>query len=94
MNNATAQVTTTPILENILMKVAKTQIILTANNLETAIEYTISDDLDIHSDGSFCVPSKLFSSYVALLNDDMITVELIENESIKISTGSGKMKVK
>ena len=78
--------TTTPILENILMKVTKNQITLTANNLETAIEYTIYDDIEIQSEGSFCIPSKLFSSYISLVSDDTITVELMENESIKIVT--------
>ncbi|MCH2188210.1 DNA polymerase III subunit beta [Candidatus Gracilibacteria bacterium] len=94
VNHATAQVTTTPILENILIKVKKGSVVLTANNLETAIEYVIQDDIDVSSEGAFCIPSKLFSSYISLLNDDMIEVELLDDESVKVLTSSGKFKVK
>ncbi|MEA3386909.1 MAG: hypothetical protein U9Q66_00500 [Patescibacteria group bacterium] len=47
VNHATASITTTPILENILIKVNYNNIILTSNNLEMAIEYIISEDITI-----------------------------------------------
>jgi len=50
VNHATASITTTPILENILLKVNFNNIILTSNNLEMAIEYVISDDLQIETE--------------------------------------------
>ncbi|MDP2395989.1 MAG: hypothetical protein Q8S84_08770 [bacterium] len=50
VNHATASITTTPILENILLKVNSNNIILTSNNLEMAIEYVISDNLSIESE--------------------------------------------
>jgi DNA polymerase III sliding clamp (beta) subunit (PCNA family) len=50
VNHATASITTTPILENILLKVNFNNIILTSNNLEMAIEYVISDDLKIDTE--------------------------------------------
>jgi DNA polymerase III sliding clamp (beta) subunit (PCNA family) len=87
VNHATASITTTPILENILIKVNFSDVILTSNNLETAIEYTIKDDLNISSEGSFCIPSKLFTSYVSLVTDDEIELELV-SESIEITTVS------
>lgn len=43
VNHATAAISTTPILENILIKVNYNNIVLTANNLEMAIEYVISE---------------------------------------------------
>ncbi|MDR0772071.1 MAG: hypothetical protein LBF15_03330 [Candidatus Peribacteria bacterium] len=43
VNHATAAISTTPILENILLKVNFKNIVLTGNNLEMAIEYIISD---------------------------------------------------
>jgi DNA polymerase III sliding clamp (beta) subunit (PCNA family) len=50
VNHATASITTTPILENILLKVNFNNIILTSNNLEMAIEYVISEDLQIETE--------------------------------------------
>ncbi|MDD3646524.1 MAG: DNA polymerase III subunit beta [Candidatus Gracilibacteria bacterium] len=93
VNHATAGVTTTPILESILIRVNYSDVILTSNNLETAIEYTIKNDLSIKSEGSYCIPSKLFTSYVSLLSDDEIEIELV-SDSIIINTESGKLKIK
>ena len=94
VSHATAGITTTPILENILIKVNYKNIVLTANNLEMAIEYMIEDDIKIISEGAFSVPSKLFSSYVWLLSDDMVSIELTGNDALEVKTGSGKTKIK
>ncbi len=94
VNHATASITTTPILENILIKVNFKNIVLTSNNLEMAIEHVISDGINIDSEWAFCVPSKLFTSYISLINDDEIQIELIKNESLKISTSSSNLKIK
>jgi len=94
VNHATAGVTTTPILENILIKVNYKNIVLTANNLEMAIEYIIEDDLNISSEWAFSVPSKLFSSYVNLINDDRIEVELRWDDAVQVKSESGTTKIK
>jgi len=94
VNHATASITTTPILENILLKVNFNNIILTSNNLEMAIEYVISEDLQIEKEWAFCIPSKLFTSYIWLVQDDEVTIELLNDDSVKIATSSGKMKIK
>ncbi|MDD2871234.1 MAG: DNA polymerase III subunit beta [Candidatus Gracilibacteria bacterium] len=94
VNHATASITTTPILENILLKVNFNSIMLTSNNLEMAIEYVINDDIKIESEGAFCVPSKLFTSYINLVQDDEVTLELLNDNSLKIATSSGKLKIK
>ncbi len=94
VNHATASVTTTPILENILIKVNYQNIVLTSNNLEMAIEYVIYDDINIESEWSFCIPSKLFTNYINLVNDDQVKIELLNDESIKVSTWSWKLKIK
>jgi DNA polymerase III subunit beta len=94
VNHATASITTTPILENILIKVNFKNIILTSNNLEMAIEHVIAEDIKIDSEGAFCLPSKLFTNYIALINDDEVQVELIKNESVKIITQSSNLKIK
>lgn len=94
VNHATASISTTPILENILLKVNYKNIVLTSNNLEMAIEYIISEDLSIESEWAFCIPSKLFTNYINLVTDDTIKLELLTDDSIKISTSSGKLKIK
>ena len=94
VNHATASITTTPILENILLKVNFNNIILTSNNLEMAIEYVISEDLEIETEWAFCIPSKLFTSYIWLVQDDEVSIELLSDDSVKISTWSWKMKIK
>lgn len=94
VSHATAWITTTPILENILIKVNYKNIVLTANNLEMAIEYMIDDEVKVVSEGAFSIPSKLFSSYIGLLNDDLVSIELTGNDSLEIKTGSGKTKIK
>ncbi len=94
VNHATATITTTPILENILMKVNFGNIVLTSNNLEMAIEYIIDEDIDISKEGAMCIPSKLFTSYIGLVNEDEVTIEALDDESIKVSNTSGKMKIK
>lgn len=94
VNHATAAISTTPILENILLKVNYNNIMLTSNNLEMAIEYNIFEDIEIEKEWAFCIPSKLFSNYINLVQDDEIKIELLSNESIKISTWSWNLKIK
>ncbi len=94
VNHATASITTTPILENILLKVNFNNIVLTSNNLEMAIEYIINDNIQIESEWAFCIPSKLFTSYINLVQDDDIMIELLNDNSIKITTSSWKLKIK
>ena len=94
VNHATASITTTPILENILIKVNFDNVVLISNNLETAIEYTIKDELEIISEWAFCIPSKLFTSYVNLVSDDNIELELTNDDSVEVKTVSWKIKIK
>ena len=93
VNHATANISTTPILENILIRVNENSVILTSNNLELAIEYFI-EDVNVEKTGSFCLPSKLISNYISLVNDDEIKLELLNDNSVKISNWSSVIKVK
>lgn len=94
VNHATATISTTPILENILIKVQFNQIILTSNNLEMAIEYSITEGLQVETEGAFCLPSKLLSNYIGLVTDDILKIELLGDDSVSIKSGSGKIKIK
>lgn len=94
VSHATAWITTTPILENILIKVHYKNIVLTANNLEMAIEYTLDEDVKVISEWAFSVPSKLFGGYIGLLQDDSVSIELKWGDALEITTESGKTKIK
>ncbi len=94
VSHAVAGLTTTPILENILIKVNFKNIVLTSNNLEMAIEYVIEDNINIKSEWAFSIPSKLFSSYIWLINDDSIKIELQWKDTLQIKTESWNTKIK
>lgn len=94
VNHATASVSTTPILENILIKVHYNSIVFTSNNLEMAIEHVVSEHIHIDVEGSFCVPSKIFTNYINLLQDDTVFIELLLDNSIEIKTSSSNIKIK
>ncbi len=66
----------TPILENILIEAGYKRLVLTGNNLEMAIEYIIEENVDIEAEGKFTISSKFLSSYIALVQDREVTVEL------------------
>lgn len=94
VNHATANVTTTPILENILINITYNSAIFVSNNLEMAIEYTVTESISIEKEGSFSIPSKLFTSYVWLVQDDSINIELLSDDSLHISSDSWSVKIK
>lgn len=94
VNHATASISTTPILENILIKVNYNNIVLTANNLEMAIEKVINEWISIDVEWAFCVPSRIFTNYVWLITDDKIDIELLKDNSIEIKTNSSDIKIK
>lgn len=95
VNHATAAGNNiTPILENILISTQFKRIVLTANNLEIAIEYVINEGLNIKSEGSFTVSSKFLSSYVGLLPDDEVELEALPNTSLSFKTPTSETKIK
>lgn len=94
VNHAVANITTTPILETILLKVNFNNIVLVSNNLEMAIEYIIKEDLEISSEWSFAIPSKLFTSLISLIDDDEIELELLWQNNLQIKTENWKTKIK
>ena len=93
VNHAVASITTTPILENILVKVNFDNVVLTSNNLETAIEYSLKENVEILSEWAFCIPSKLFTNYINLVLDDEVEIEL-KRDNIEIKSESSTIKIK
>lgn len=75
-SHATGTNNLTPILENILIEAGYKRLVLTGNNLEMAIEYIIEDNVDIEAEGKFTISSKFLTSYIALVQDREVIVEL------------------
>ncbi|MDP2104309.1 MAG: DNA polymerase III subunit beta, partial [Candidatus Gracilibacteria bacterium] len=84
----------TPILENILISVQYKKVVLTANNLEMAMEYVIDSGVDIEMEGNFTVSSKFLSSFVSLLSDARVSIELLSGGSLQFTTPSSETKIK
>lgn len=94
VNHATASISTSPVLESILIKANFKNAVFLSNNMEMAIEYIIDKDITISEEWAFCIPSKIFSSYVALITDEEIELELIKNNMIYLKTKSSDIKIK
>lgn len=94
VNHATASITTTPILENILIKVGFNSIVFSSNNLEMAIEHLVKDNVKIETEWAFSLPSKIFTNYIGLINDDEVSLELLNDSSVSIKTESSQIKIK
>ncbi len=93
-SHATGTNNLTPILENILIDAGYKRLVLTGNNLEMAIEYIIEDAVDVEVEGRFTISSKFLTSYIALVQDKEITVELEKWGSLKFTTESSDTKFK
>ena len=74
---------TLPILNNILIKVTKTNVSLLGTNLEVSITKFIR--AKIIEEGSLTVPAVLFTNFISNLPNNVITVESIKNQ-LKINT--------
>lgn len=94
VNHASSSGNLTPILENILLNAQYKKIMLTSNNLEMAIEYVISEWVDIKSEWSFTVSSRFISSFISLVQDEKINIELLWNSSLWLKTPSSETKIK
>lgn len=84
--------TTLPVLNNILLKAEASKLHLSATNLEVAIQFFIP--AEVKSEGSITIPAKLLSSYVNLLEDEKIDMELVSGDSVQIKSPSSQTKIK
>ena len=83
---------TLPILANILLRAEGSKLYFEATNLEIAIRFFLQTD--ISNEGSITIPAKLFQSYVSLLNDDEIQVNVSEGNTINVSSKNSKTQIK
>jgi DNA polymerase-3 subunit beta len=93
-SHATSTNNLTPILENILIDVQYKRVVLTGNNLDMAIEYIIEKNVDVEVEGRFTISSRFLTSYIALVSDKEILVELEGGGSLVFRTKSGETKFK
>ena len=92
--HATSTNNLTPILENILIDAQFKRLVLTGNNLAMAIEYIVEKGVAVEAEGRFTLSSKFLMSYIALVQDSEVTVELEKGGSLMFRTKSGETKFK
>lgn len=82
---------TLPILQNILLKVEKNFLCLSATNLEVGIKYWSL--IKNESDGQIVVPAKIFSQLIDFLPSKPVVLEKKENDLL-VSVQNNKSKIK
>ncbi|HNX10569.1 MAG TPA: DNA polymerase III subunit beta [bacterium] len=80
-----------PILNNVLFKIDKGQIELSATNLEIGITHQMRGKVD--AEGAFAVDSRVITDYINLLPSEKVEFEQKDNE-IKIKCENYKTKIK
>lgn len=75
--------TTNPVLEGIKLTAENDTLILSATDLELAIEKTIK--ADVKKEGECVVPGKFFSEFIRKLTNEKIELELNDKNQLKIN---------
>src|SRR3989339_557271 len=83
---------TLPVLNNILIKAENGQIILSGTNLEIAIQSSFKAKVD--NEGAFTIPAKILTSYISLLKDEDLKVQLESTGDLSIQQGISDTKIK
>lgn len=84
--------TTQPILEGILISLKKKKVILTTNDLEIGMEYTL-EDVDIIEEGNTVVDSKMFADIIRKLPNNEITISLNDKNLLVIECEGSQYKL-
>jgi len=80
-----------PILNNILFKINKGHIELSATNLEIGITHQMRGKIE--EEGAFTIDSRVITEYINLLPSEKVEFEQVENE-IKVKCENYKTKIK
>ena len=75
--------TTTPILEGILLTLKNNQLIMTTNDLEIGMEYTL-DNCDAIEEGSTAVECRMFGEIIRKLPNSSITISVNDKKLLVI----------
>lgn len=92
VNKAISPNNTLPVLNNILLKTEGKKLFLSATNLELAISLSI--EADVRNEGAITVPARLITSYVSLLKDEKIEMQLTEGLTLNIKSKQSETKIK
>lgn len=85
---------TTPILENVLLRVTNERIVIAANNLEMAIEYTIDTDIVVKEPGDITISYRFLASYLNLLDPTRLTIKTDTGNTLHFTANKNKMRHK
>jgi len=83
---------TLPILENILLETEGGMLKISATNLEIGVFLKVG--AKVEKEGKITVPAKLLSSFVNNLAADSTVSLVVENQSLKVSSGSVEATMK
>lgn len=79
-----------PILNNVLLRGDVGGLKLTATNLDMTVTCSVRSKVD--QPGEYTIPSKLLADYVALLPDERVDLDLLDN-ALSIVCGASKTKM-
>ena len=79
---AVSSKSTLVVLEGILLQASNQQLMLSSNNMELSIDYTL--DVSVEEAGSIVVNARLFGDIIRRLPQDLVFFETKENNIINI----------
>ena len=85
---------TTPILENVLLRVTNERMIVSGNNLEMAIEYTIDRGITVYEPGDITVSFRFIQNYLNLLDPTRLTIKTDTGHTLNFSANKQKTRYK
>lgn len=84
---------TTPILENVLLRVSNEKMVVVANNLEMAIEYVITD-VEIIEPGDITISHRFLLNYLNLLEPTALTLKTDIGNTLHLTANKNKTRHK
>lgn len=92
VNKAISPNNTLPVLNNILIKAEGKKLYFSSTNLEIAISCSI--DADVRGEGAITVPAKLITSYVSLLTDEKVELDVVDGNNLAVNSSTSHTKIK
>lgn len=83
--------TVLPILEDFLFEVNKSELTVTATDLETVMRVTV--DIDSKESGKVCIPARILMDSLKNLPDQPLTFDIDKNFAVELTSDSGKYRV-
>jgi len=90
-SNAISPKAIMPVLEDFLFELEGNNLTISATNLETSI--VLKMDVTGHEDGSIALSARLLLDTLRTLPDQPITIEVLDNKIVQITSSFGKYKM-